>query len=273
MLVDFHSHTRVSDGALAPAELLAAMRKRGVEICSITDHDQLGAYAALADELEGKAPSIVTGVEINTTYRGDEVHVLGYGFSLDDERFTALIDENRAARERRAQKMVDLLRSAGYDITMEDVRAKAGDDAALGRPHVARVLVAKDIARDLDTAFRLFLTPGKPGYVPSNHISPHDAIAAIAKAGGVAVLAHPGRVSDGTIIDELAESGLLGLEVFYPSHSMSQISYFRKKAEHYGLVMTAGSDFHDHLHQPDGVGMDVDADDIDPFLDLVLSRW
>ncbi len=268
MLVDFHSHTLESDGTLTPAELAAAMRARGVEIFSITDHDALGAYPRL-DGAAGAA-TIVSGIEINTTYRGNEVHVLGYGFPLDAAEIGSAIAENRNQRERRAERMTAQLRAAGYEIEPSDVRAVAGSErAALGRPHVARALIAKGYVADVESAFRQLLVPGKPGYVPQTYLRPQDAVALIARAGGVAVLAHPGRLRDESVIEELSEAGLGGIETFYPTHDANMVAHVRGIAARYGLVMTAGSDFHDPRYNLRGVGMEVERADITPFLDLL----
>ena len=268
MIVDFHSHTLESDGTLSPAELAAAMRARGVEIFSITDHDALGAYARL-DGAAGTA-RVVTGIEINTTYRGGEVHVLGYGFDLEAREIGMAIAENRRQRELRAERMTAQLRAAGYAIEGSDVRAAAGSErSALGRPHVARALVAKGYVADVESAFRQLLVAGKPGYVPQTYLRPQDAVALIARAGGVAVLAHPGRLRDESVIEELVRAGLAGIEVFYPTHDANQVAHFRATAAEFGLVMTAGSDFHDLRYNARGVGMDVPRHDIAPFLDLL----
>lgn len=266
MIVDFHSHTWESDGSLPPAELCALMLERGVTAFSITDHDTLAAYGQF------DAPAhvrVVTGIEINTTYNDNEVHILGYGLPLEDSGLNELLERNRRERRKRAEQMVAQLRSGGFDLSMADVEAEAQPGSALGRPHVAKALIRKGITADVEGTFRTMLRRGKPGYVPSHHIGPHEAIAAIVSAGGIPVLAHPGRLHDYAIIDELVQSGLRGLEVFYPSHERGQVQYFRDTAVRHGLCMTGGSDFHDIRYHKRGVGMDVEMKDIAPFLDLV----
>ena len=268
MIVDFHSHTSASDGTLPPAELLALMRKRNVSILSITDHDTLRAYDdASVTGCEGA--TIVPGIEINTTWAGNDVHILGYGFALGPSRLADTIERNRAHRRERMTQMIRQLNAAGYPITLEAVLEEAAGASALGRPHVAKALIRAGMIPDIDTAFRKLLASGGPGYVPSHHITPREAIALIAESGGVPVLAHPGRLKDEALIDGLAESGLVGIEVFYPTHAPGQVAVFRAKAARYGLVMTAGSDFHDPRYNTRGVGMDVEEDDLRPFLDLV----
>ncbi|MDQ6933225.1 MAG: PHP domain-containing protein, partial [Candidatus Eremiobacteraeota bacterium] len=135
MIVDFHSHTVQSDGTLTPAALLDAMLSRGVCVCSITDHDTLAAYDGL------KIPAslrVIPGIEINTTYDGNEVHILGYGVSLEDADLHRVLENNRRARTVRTKQMVAQLQSAGYDITFEHVVAESNGGQSLGRPHVGK---------------------------------------------------------------------------------------------------------------------------------------
>ncbi len=269
MLVDFHSHTTESDGTLSPAELGALMRKRGVEIFSVTDHDALGAYPKLGES--GGTARVVPGIELNTTYRGQEVHVLGYGFAADSPVVEEAIATNRRERETRAEQMVQNLCDAGYPLDIDLVRAEAGHEGtALGRPHVARALIRAGYFSDINTVFRELLVSGKPGYVPSAYMLPHQAVELVAKAGGVPVLAHPSRLKDEAVIDELVQAGLVGIETFYGTHDANQVAHYRDVAAKFGLVMTAGSDFHDPRYNERGVGMEVERADIEPFLELVL---
>jgi hypothetical protein len=265
VLVDFHCHTVASDGSLEAADLLRAMRARGVSVCSITDHDTVAAYDGRAGG-DG-SPRLISGVEINTTFAGREVHVLGYGFSLGaDSPLRLTMADNLAARRRRVERMVAQLRASGYALELADVLREARGAESLGRPHVAKALVRRGLVRDVERAFRTLLSRGHPGYVASDHIRPHDAIAAIAASGGIAVLAHPGRLGDDALIPELVEAGLAGLEVFYPAHGPGQIAHYRALAKRFGLVMSAGSDFHDVRWNVGGVGIEVDAADLEPFL-------
>lgn len=270
MIVDFHSHTTASDGGLRPAALIEMMAARGVEAFSITDHDTMAAYA----EIDAAAPraAVVPGIEINTTYKGNEVHVLGYGVPLGASAFADVLERNRAGRRERAATMLRQLAAAGYPLTFEMVEAEADGGEALGRPHVAKALVRAGLIRDVETAFKTVLRRGGVGYVPSAYITPRQAIEAIARSGGVPVLAHPGRLQDDTLIDELADAGLAGLEVFYPTHTPAQTAHYRARANQYGLVMTGGSDFHDRRWTDRGVGIEIEREDIAPFLDLVGAR-
>jgi len=266
MIVDFHSHTYESDGALSPADLCAAMHERGVSVFSITDHDSMAAYANLSVPA---SMQVVVGIEINTTYGGDEVHVLGYRLPVQHAALEATLETNRLARRERIALTVRKLQDAGYGITLEAVLAEAAGQA-LGRPHVARALIRNGDVPDIATAFNTLLGNGKPANVPSTHITPQEAIAAIHAAGGVSVLAHPGRLSGGfEIIDELVEHGLMGLEVFYPTHDAAQVQLFSDIATKFRLLMSCGSDFHDIRSHPGGVGREIDEAQIRPFLEAV----
>ncbi len=267
MTVDFHSHTTESDGTLPPAELVRKMRDRGVSWFSITDHDTTRAY----EGLETPGQRVITGIEINTTWDGSDVHVLGYRIPTGASPLADILERNRAFRRGRVDTMVRGLNAAGYPITAEQVLAESGGGHAIGRPHVAKALVRHGMIRDVDTAFRELLSRGKPGYAPSHHITPLEAIAVVRDSGGVPVLAHPGRLKDDSIVEELVEGGLAGIEVFYATHTTQQVASYREKASRFGLVMTAGSDFHDERWNARGVGMDVDEDDLRPFLALVAS--
>ncbi|PZR58444.1 MAG: phosphatase [Candidatus Meridianibacter frigidus] len=241
------------------------MGKRGVGIFSITDHDTLAAYDVL--ESAPIRPAFV-GIEVNTTYRENEVHVLGYRLDRKNAALQAALENNRAARRLRVAKIVRQIQAAGYEVTMEQVEAESRG-GVLGRPHVGRALIRHGHVSDIESAFRNVLFRGGPGYVPSTHMGPHEAIAVIRAAGGIAVLAHPGRLRDHSIVGELVEEGLAGLEVFYPRHDASATHYFRAMAKRLNLLMTGGSDFHDARYHRRGVGMEVDAADIQPFLDAV----
>jgi predicted metal-dependent phosphoesterase TrpH len=263
--VDFHSHTRMSDGSLHPQELVDFMAEREVEAFSISDHDTLAAYDAFDPPANAR---IVTGVEINSTWRENEVHILGYGVPLGESPMTEMLERNQEERRARLDQIIHQLRRAGYGITLDDVIREAEGALALGRPHVAKALVRSGIAADVDAAFRQVLRRGAPGYVPQAYVTPEQAIETIVESGGVAVLAHPGRLKNRALIDELADCGLGGLEVFYPLHDADDVREFRAKADEYGLVMTAGMDFHDIRYHTRGVGIDVDEADIAPFLEL-----
>jgi len=270
VIVDFHSHTLCSDGSLEPQALADMMAQRGVEAYSITDHDTLTAYGRFTPHAGAR---VVVGTEINTYYRNSEVHVLGYGLRIDDSAFAAFLVENREHRLARARRMVEQLQAGGYSITMADVEEHAQGSKVLGRPHVARALVANGISSDIEAAFRGLLRRGRPGFVPSTFVTPQRASAAIRAAGGIAVLAHPGRVADAAIVDDLCGAGEFdGIEIYYPLHDANDVARFEAKAREYGLLATAGADFHDIRYHARGVGMEVEPGALAPFFERVALR-
>ena len=258
----------MSDGTLTPQELSDFMGERGVEIFSISDHDTTAAYGNFTPPPGAR---VIVGIEINTTWKENEVHVLGYGVPLGPSPINELLEYNQDQRRVRAETMVDQLRKAGYGITLDDVLAESGDALSIGRPHVAKALVRLGIVSSVDEAFKKALGTGRPGYVPQLYTTPEHAIEKIAEAGGIPVLAHPGRLRDRVLIDELAPRGLRGLEVFYPLHDAADTAEFRETARRYNIVMTAGMDFHDIRYHTKGVGMEVPAEDLEPFFDLVAA--
>lgn len=266
MIVDMHAHTAMSDGTLSPQDLADFMGERKVEVFSISDHDTLAAYGNFVPP---PGSQVVPAIEINTTWRGNEVHVLGYDVPLEDSPVTELLAYNREQRRVRAETMVERLRQAGHQITLEDVLRESGGALAIGRPHVAKALVRLGLTESVATAFRDMIGGGKAGYVPQLYTTPEHAIEKIAEAGGIPVLAHPGRLKDRILVDELVPHGLRGLEVFYPLHDEADTREFRETAKRYGLVMTAGMDFHDIRYHTKGVGMEVDSEDLKPFFELV----
>jgi 3',5'-nucleoside bisphosphate phosphatase len=258
----------MSDGTLTPQELSDFMGERDVELFSISDHDTTAAYGKFTPPPGAR---VIVSIEINTTWKENEVHVLGYGVPLGPSPINELLEYNQDQRRVRAETMVEQLRKAGYGITLEDVLSEAGDALSIGRPHVAKALVRLGIVGSVDEAFKKAIGAGCPGYVPQLYTTPEHAIEKIAEAGGIPVLAHPGRLKDRVLIDELAPQGLRGLEVFYPLHNAADVAEFREAARRYNLVMTAGMDFHDIRYHTKGVGMDVPAEDLEPFLDLVAA--
>ncbi|BDE06924.1 PHP-like protein [Vulcanimicrobium alpinum] len=268
MTVDFHSHTRESDGTLTPRELVGMMKARGVSWFSITDHDTTRAYEAV----DAPGQHVIPGIEINTTWDGSDVHILGYGIPTGPSPLAETLARNRTHRRARVDAMVRGLNAAGYPLTVEQVLAQSDGGHALGRPHVAKALVLHGMVPDIETAFRTLLSRGTPGYAPSTHITPFEAIDVVRACGGVAVLAHPGRLRDDAIVDDLVAAGLAGIEVFYPTHTTQQTAHYRAAAARANLVMTAGSDFHDVRWNARGVGVDVDPSDVRPFLELVAER-
>ena len=264
MLVDFHSHTYKSDGTSSPAELQAMMKARGVEIYAVTDHDTLAAYPELSDNANG--PKLIVGIEINTTLRGDDVHILGYRLPKSDSPLDISLARHRETRAQRLVAMVEKLNAAGIRLSLEELMSDCENVSALGRPHIAKALISAGYVHTIEDAFNTYLRRGCPGFVEAEQLSPFEAIDMIKESGGIPILAHPGRLKDLSIIESVIEGGIAGIEVFYGTHTPEQTAVFHDVAERHNLLMSAGADFHDLSWTPRGVGMEVNERDIAPFL-------
>lgn len=243
--IDLHTHTTRSDGVLEPEELAVAVRAAGVGLLAITDHDTLAGVRELRGS--GQIPhglELIDGVEINTV-ADEELHVLGLGVDADDEAFEAALADQREARRVRFDLAVANLRDAGFPIDAVVERLDLHVEQALGRPTLARALMAAGHASSVEDAFARFLLRGMPGYVPRRGLGPVDTIAAIRAAGGLAVLAHfgegPSRLGQ---LRELRDLGLNGLEVYYRTFERRTVEALEAFAKALRLVPTGGSDYH-----------------------------
>lgn len=240
---DLHTHTTASDGTLSPAEVVRHVWAAGLAGVGITDHDTMGGVKAAEEEGQRLGIQVIPGIEISTEYEGREVHILGYYCSSDSASLAGVLEELRAARKQRLERIVENLRGAGLDISFDQLVIAIGNEA-VGRPHIARALVKLGFASSVQEAFEKYLLRGRPGYVPRHKMDPLTAIRCIREAGGVPVLAHPGLVGDDSIITRLVDAGLMGLEVWYPEHTPEQTAHYESMAESLGLIATGGSDFH-----------------------------
>ena len=246
--IDLHLHTRFSDGSLTPAEVVTLAHQAGVTAMAITDHDIVDG---IPDAMEAAAKlgiEIIPGVELSSRFNGQELHVLGYFFDWHDRIFQDHLTRQRLSRHARNPRTIERLNVLGLELSEDDVRAKAGSDS-VGRPHIAQVLVEKGYVRDTREAFDRYLGEGAAAYVPRSLADTGDVIAWIRDAGGVPVLAHPTwtrREGESlyNLCASLKEAGLLGLEVFYSTHTRTQTSRYLELAKQLDLLVTGGSDFH-----------------------------
>jgi predicted metal-dependent phosphoesterase TrpH len=254
-VADLHAHTRRSDGVLEPRELVDQAHAAGVRLFAIADHDNLAGYRELVGPEAQPLPddlTLVPATEINAVTRGlnlelteGELHILGIGVDPDDEGFEAALAGQRGARRTRFQATVERLREIGLPIDDQVAALDLTADDALGRPTVARALVAAGFADSVEDAFRRILAHGQPGYVPRIGLGPVEAIRAIRAAGGLASLAHfweaPDRVS---LLRELMDVGLDGLESHHRSFDEEARARVGATARALGLVETGGTDYH-----------------------------
>ena len=239
---------------LAPRELVEAVAAAGVRTFSLTDHDTLAGYRELADGELPDGLTLIPGVEINALVTRDlglwegELHILGFGMDPGDEAFEAALVAQRDARRTRFDRTVALLRELGLPIDAQVAALDVGADDALGRPTIARALIAAGFATSVEDAFSRIIGHGAPGYVRREGLGPEEAIATIAAAGGIPVLAHfreaPNRLD---VMRDLVAAGLRGLEVYYRTYDAPTVAAVGAVASELGLLATGGSDYHGDL--------------------------
>jgi 3',5'-nucleoside bisphosphate phosphatase len=264
-MIDLHMHTTFSDGSITPEELVAMVIESGLTAVAITDHDNTQSYLPALEAAKDTSLEIIPGIEINTWFNNQEVHVLGYYIDPNNEMLQEVCREHNCAREEQMNRLVDLMQKHGkVRVTLEDIQSHSRPGGTIGRPHVAKAIVEKGGAANISDAFRKYLVPTAPTYHRRATVPPHEAVEAIYESGGIAVIAHPG---DMEIIEELATDlmnyGLRGIEAYHRSHSSVEIEFHCSLAERLGLIVTGGTDFHgttdlypqalSRLHLPDWI--------------------
>lgn len=243
-LVDLHTHSTVSDGTLSPADLVREAARVGLDTLALTDHDTIDGVAEARAAGAELGVGIVPGVELGTSVERKEHHILGYFVDVDDPTFRAALIDLAARRMRRAEAMVERLAAAGVAVPLAEVLREAGS-GTVGRPHLARALIAHGHVGSIGEAFDRYLKHGRPAYVPREPFPPEEAIALVRRAGGVPVLAHPLSTGDPeAAVARLQPAGLGGLEVYYGEYDDETRRSLRLLADRSGLIATGGSDFH-----------------------------
>lgn len=265
MRADLHTHSVASDGTDAPAEVVAAAARAGLDVVALTDHDTTRGWAEAADAAARHGVALVRGAELSCRAAGTSVHLLAYLHDPDDAALLAEADKVRASRVDRARAMVARI-AADYPLTWDDVVAQTRPGTTVGRPHVADALVAIGVVPDRSAAFATLLGTGSPYYVPYYATPLLPAIAMVRAAGGVPVLAHPaasarGRVVPESTIREAVKVGLAGLEVDHRDHTPQQRARLRALADELGLLVTGSSDYHG-TGKPNALGEHTTAPEV-----------
>lgn len=270
--IDLHAHTIYSDGTFTPVEAVALAVERQLAVLSISDHDSTEGLAEAEAAAEGTALEVVPGVELSTVHDGGPVHLLSYWPDVREEELQAELRRLREDRWTRGQRMVEKLQALGYAVSFERV-SRIAQGKNIGRPHIAQALVEAGVVPELKDAFsdELIGTGGR-AYVEKHALDSLDALALVKRAGGIAVLAHPGLrwreelpVPD-DLIERMAEAGLDGLEVDHPDHDALARVRYREMARRLGLVATGSSDCHGTRYDP--VRMGSETTDPDEFTRL-----
>lgn len=276
---DLHKHSTASDGVLAPDELMRRAAGLGFTHVALTDHDSMAGLALAKETAQALGMTLIPGVELSCGAQ-KEIHVLGYGFDLENEALLAFCRERVRQREARTAAMVERLCALGKPVEMTRVKELAR--GVMGRPHVARALLEKGYVSSISDAFDRFLKPGKPAYVPKEDVKVSEAVRLIGHAGGVAVLAHPMELKMGdamleSLIGEWKEQGLAGVEVYHPSAQNNHASFLLHLAQREKMLVTGGSDFHGEAVRKTEIGEGLDRwrsveDDVHALLARIQRR-
>ena len=247
--VDLHCHSNVSDGVLAPADVAAYARAAGVDVWALTDHDEVGGVAAARSAALALGMRFVAGVEISITWAGETVHIVGLQIDDANAALVAGLAATRNGRDARGREMAAQLAAVGIPGAYEGALKFVGNPDLMSRTHFARFLVECGACASIADVFRHYLTEGKPGFVPHRWASLAQAVGWIKDAGGVAVIAHPGRyrlseLALGAMFDEFKQLGGCAIEVVTGSHTPDQYGQYAEVANRYGFLASRGTDFH-----------------------------
>jgi len=240
--IDLHMHTNHSDGRYSPEELIKKVKDAGIDIISITDHDNVNGVKEAIEIGKRYGVEVIPGMEISSDIKDREVHLLAYFIDTENNELEEYLQFFRAERIKRAIRILEKLNALGLELALDDVLAKA-KNAAVGRPHIAQAMLEKKLVSNYFEAFSKYIGNGCPAYEGKVHVSPRSAFKIISDAGGLSFIAHPGNLPD-NIMMELIEEGLDGIEVVHPSHLPYQVRHYRGIVNEYFLLESGGSDFH-----------------------------
>jgi len=262
---DLHTHTTKSDGALSPVELVEKANGAGLKIISITDHDSVNALEEAIAVGKTHDIEVIPGTELSATYKGMEIHILGYFVDHHNPTLLEALSMFREARLKRVMRIVDKLNRMNIPVTIESVLETA-HGASVGRPHVANVLVTGGHVSSYQQAFNKYIGEGRPAFEKKVEVSPEETVKLIADAGGLSFLAHPGRSIDEATLIHLIKAGIDGIEVIHPSHTPQLVEHYRGIVNEYCLLESGGSDFHGGMKGDDQlfgqIGLPVEKVDI-----------
>ncbi|WP_304451751.1 PHP domain-containing protein [Nocardiopsis sp. YSL2] len=258
--IDLHSHSSVSDGTDAPADVVGHAVAAGLDVLALTDHDTVGGIKEAAAHLPAGF-TLVPGMELSCAHAGSSVHLVSYLFDPDHPGLAGELTRIRSDRASRAREMVDKLRALGVEVTWERVLQIAGagdqeyaDANTIGRPHLARAVVEAGAAKDVQDAFDRWIGSGGPAYAARYALDPVRAVELVRTAGGVCSLAHPARAEGSLngavpvdLVERMVEAGLGAIEADHPSHNRTQTKQWRGVAGDLGVAVTGSSDDHGSL--------------------------
>lgn len=244
---DLHIHTTYSDGILSPKEVVEWAVKKNLTDIAITDHDTTQGVQEAIDASIPLDINVIPGIELSCIEQGQEIHILGYYLDYKSPELKKFTKVLKYARESRNTDIIKKLNDLTIDISVEDVSA-ISKEGNMGRPHIAKALIKKGIVDTVDGAFKIYLGRGKPAYVERFKLTIKEGIDLIHSLGGVAVIAHPGLVSDKKVINYALKQNIDGIEAIHCKHTDEQVEYYLNLAKELNVIATAGSDCHGYLN-------------------------
>lgn len=245
---DFHIHTYYSDGVFSPEKIVDLAISAGLQVIALTDHDNVLSYEVAKEYIKTKDVDfkIIPGIEVNTLYKDYEVHILGYFPDVSKSDFKTLLKTQQQARIKQTKEILRLLsKKEGIKIAFEDVKEMVAEGGSIGRPHIAKAITNAGGTGNVMEAYSKYIHKGSPVYIERKTVSPFDAVEIIYDSGGIPVIAHPYDIDIAeSLIKELMNCGLRGIEAYHRKHSPAIVEYFSSMAEQLGLIVTGGSDFH-----------------------------
>jgi len=245
--VDLHIHSMYSDGVFTPEKIIETAVEKGLKAIALTDHDSVEGVQRAIEAAKGKAIEVIPGVEMSATISGEDIHILGYFVDWKDPVLLKELAQIREDRKVRMREMLSLLREQGIDLDEQMVFDTISKSSA-GRLHLAKILLKEKAVSTLQNAFDKYIGNGKPCFVGYKHLNYANAIKTIKRAGGVAVLAHPGTMGNDKYIPDYVKAGLSGLEVYYNKHRPDIMRKYSALADKHGLIATGGSDCHGSIN-------------------------
>ena len=250
MKSDLHIHTFYSDGVFSPEKIVDTAIDVGLQAIALTDHDNVLSYKVAKDYLKKQNKEdkleIIQGIEVNTLYKNYEVHILGYFMDVTDSDFQNMLKIQQQARVKQTKEILALLaKKEGIRIKFDDIKKQVAEGGSIGRPHIAKAITNAGGTTSVMEAYAKYIHDDSPVYVQRKTVTPQDAVEIIYDAGGVPVIAHPHDLDIAeSLIKELMQYGLRGIEAYHRKHTPACVEYFSSMAEELGLIVTGGSDFH-----------------------------
>ncbi len=242
IIADMHIHSTASDGEYSPGDIANMLHKKKIKVAALADHDTFSGFTEFKNAFDGIA---VPGVELSVDYNKVGLHLLAYGFDPLHQAFRERLEYFQKVRYHRVEMMCERLTELGKPLTIDEVKNNYPDDTTLGRPHIARAMIAKGYIRSFNQAFEKYIGDGKPAYVGKARLDFEEALELIKASGGISILAHPGLFLPEISFDVMKMLPVNGFEAYHPNHSSSLSRVLIDHCLKHDLPYSGGSDFHD----------------------------